>query len=108
MEEIRLSIRQHPLSAEGAPICPGDSILQAEEESVKNERKVKDTEGLKRLREKAGVTQAALADALGVDRTTVTTWEIGRSFPRAELLPKLAAALGCEIGELFAGKEKEA
>lgn len=72
------------------------------------ERSVRDTEGLKRLREKAGITQAALADALGVDRTTVTTWEIGRSFPRAELLPKLAAALGCEIGELFAGKEKEA
>lgn len=68
---------------------------------------MRDTEGLKRLREKAGITQAALAGALGVDRTTVTKWEIGRSFPRAELLPKLAAVLGCEIGELYAGKEKE-
>ncbi len=108
MEEIRVSIRQHPLSAEGAPICPGNSILQAVEESVKDERKVKDTEGLKRLREKAGITQAALAGALGVKQQAVGKWERGDGYPRAELLPKLAAALGCEIGELFAGKEKEA
>lgn len=67
---------------------------------------MRDTEGLRRLREKAGITQAALAEALGVDRTTVTTWEIGRSFPRAELLPELARLLGCEIGDLFEKKEE--
>lgn len=106
MEEKRLSIGQHPLSVERSPSCPGDSILQAVEESVKNERTVMDTEGLRRLREKAGITQAALAEALGVDRTTVTTWEIGRSFPRAELLPELARLLGCEIGDLFEKKEE--
>lgn len=65
-----------------------------------------DTEGLRRLREKAGLTQAALAEALGVDRTTVATWEGGRAFPRAELLPGLARLLGCEIGELFEKKEE--
>ena len=58
-----------------------------------------DTEGLRRLREKAGLT-------LGVDRTTVATWEGGRAFPRAELLPGLARLLGCEIGELFEKKEE--
>ena len=71
-------------------------------------RKVRHTEGLKRLREKAGVTQAALAGTLGVKPQSVGKWERGDGYPRAELLPKLAAALGCEIGELYAGKEKEA
>lgn len=37
MEEIRVSIRQHPLSVEGSPNCQGDSILQAGTGSVKEE-----------------------------------------------------------------------
>ena len=37
MEEIRLSIRQHPPFREGSPSCPGDSILQAGTGSVKEE-----------------------------------------------------------------------
>ena len=65
-----------------------------------------DTEGLRRLREKAGLTQAALAEALGVRPQAVGKWERGAGYPRAELLPVLARLLGCEIGELFEKKEE--
>lgn len=38
---------------------------------------------LKRARQAAGfVTQADLADALGVDRSTVGAWESGRQYPQ--------------------------
>lgn len=64
----------------------------------------RDTEGLRRLREKKGITQAALAGALGVKPQAVGKWERGDGYPRATLLPKLAEVLGCEIGELYAGE----
>ncbi len=38
---------------------------------------------LKRARARAGLTQAELADRVGVTRRTLVDWEAGRSFPRA-------------------------
>jgi transcriptional regulator with XRE-family HTH domain len=38
------------------------------------------------IRESAGVSQAALAEELGVDRVTVARWEGGTRRPRGELL----------------------
>jgi transcriptional regulator with XRE-family HTH domain len=48
----------------------------------------------------AGYTQESLADYLGIDRSTVTRWEIGRSAPLPWIRPKLARALGISIEEL--------
>lgn len=56
---------------------------------------------VRELRLAANLSQQAVADQLGVDRTTVTCWENGTSMPRADLLPKLADLLKCTIDALF-------
>lgn len=42
-----------------------------------------------------------LAEQLGVKQTTVAMWETNGSYPRAEMLPAIAAALGCTIDALY-------
>jgi transcriptional regulator with XRE-family HTH domain len=56
---------------------------------------------IKALRKKATFTQESLAKELGVDRSTIAKWETGTSFPRAEMLPKLAKLFDCSIDDLF-------
>ena len=56
---------------------------------------------IKALREAKGMTQQALADAVGVDRSAVSLWETGDKFPLVAKLPKIARALGVEWYELF-------
>lgn len=56
----------------------------------------------KSAREKSGLTQRDLATELGVDQSTVSLWEIGKTQPRAKLLPRLAGILGCTVDELLA------
>ena len=56
-------------------------------------------------REKAGLTQAEVAKALGVDQSAVSLWETGKTAPRAALLPKLADLYGVTVDELLRGKE---
>lgn len=58
--------------------------------------------GIKRLREAAGLTQGALAEMVGVDRTAVVKWESGSAFPSSAKLPKIAEVLRCSISDLFA------
>ena len=53
------------------------------------------------LRRKAGLTMQDLADAVGISRQTVSAWEIEDAWPNAELLPAIAAALGCSIDDLY-------
>jgi len=55
----------------------------------------------KSLREAAQFTQIELARKIGVGQSTIAMWETERSFPRAELLPKIAAVLGCTVDELL-------
>lgn len=47
-------------------------------------------DNIKRLRTDAGMTQAELADKLGVTRPTITQWETGWSSPRMGSIEKLA------------------
>jgi len=56
---------------------------------------------IKALRESAQYTQIELARKIGVGQSTIAMWETERSFPRAELLPKIAAILGCTVDELL-------
>lgn len=56
---------------------------------------------LKNLREKRGLTQKEIADAMSIDTSTVTKWETGESRPRADKLPEIAKLLGCTIDDLF-------
>ena len=56
---------------------------------------------IKEKRIACGYTQAELARRLGVGQTTVAMWEIGVNQPRSSMLPRIAAALGCTINDLF-------
>ena len=56
---------------------------------------------IKELRTKVKMTQLELAITLGVDRSTVTKWENGAAYPRAEQLPTLARVLKCSIDDLY-------
>lgn len=56
---------------------------------------------IKRLREKAGISQQALAQILNVTQGLISQWELGEVKPRADKLPELAKALGCTIDDLF-------
>ncbi len=55
------------------------------------------------LREKNGLTQADVAERLGVTAAAVSKWENGSSKPRVEVLFKLAEILGVRPEELMAG-----
>lgn len=69
----------------------------------------KKLEGLAPRRKAAGMTQAQVAEALGVERATVGMWETGTSWPLALMLPALAGLLCCSIDDLYREpEEKEA
>ena len=56
---------------------------------------------IKKFRNKAGLSQESVAAHVGVGRSAVAMWETGKTSPRAEALPKLAALLGCTVDELL-------
>ena len=58
---------------------------------------------LKRLRQRAGLTQDALGERLHVTRQAVSAWETGKNQPDAETLAALAEALGADVRELIYG-----
>lgn len=52
---------------------------------------------IKALRKTRGLTQQQLAEALGVQRATISNYEIGRRSPHISELEKLAAVLGVSL-----------
>lgn len=54
------------------------------------------------LRKSAGLTQADLADHLGVTKAAVSKWELGQSLPDMAQLPRIASYFSVTIDELFA------
>ena len=59
---------------------------------------------IREKRNKLNLTQKDLSDALGLDSSsTISMWENGDSAPRTDMLPRLAAVLGCSIDDLFIG-----
>lgn len=62
------------------------------------------------LRKEKGMTQAQLAEALGVTNKAVSKWETGEAMPDTALLLPIARIFGVSVDELLAGKrsaEKE-
>lgn len=57
--------------------------------------------GLCAARKAASCTQTQLADKLGISQSTIAMWETGKAYPRADMLPAIAMALGCTIDALF-------
>lgn len=60
---------------------------------------------VKRLREKAGLTQNELAEKICVTGKAVSKWETGRGLPDISLIEPLAAALSVSVAELLSGNE---
>jgi transcriptional regulator with XRE-family HTH domain len=58
------------------------------------------------LRTNIGLTQAGLAERLGVSRRAVAEWEAGSSYPKAEHLKELIT-LGVRASAFAAGREAE-
>ena len=56
---------------------------------------------LKILRVRKGMTQADLAEKVGVSQNTIFLYEAGNRFPRNSVLEKLAAALECEVKDII-------
>lgn len=62
---------------------------------------------LAHYRRAAGLTQEALAEAVGVSRQAVGKWESGAAYPEAEKLPLLADVLHCSLDALLRGEGVE-
>ncbi len=58
---------------------------------------------IKALREHKTMTQAQLADTLGVTAKAVSKWETGKGLPDVTLIEPLARALGVSLSELLSG-----
>lgn len=56
---------------------------------------------IRALRTACGMTQAQLADALGVQYQTVSKWERGTTIPDTTMLPNIADKFGVSIDTLF-------
>lgn len=54
------------------------------------------------LRKKANLTQAQLAQAVGVKQPCVAQWEKEKTVPRAMHLPAIARALNVTVDQLYA------
>ena len=59
---------------------------------------------IKQLREKRNLTQAELAEKLGVSSKTVSKWETAKGLPDISLIEPLAKALGVSVLELMSGQ----
>ncbi len=59
---------------------------------------------IKNLREKRNLTQADLAERIGVSSKTISKWETAKGLPDVSLLQPLAQALGISVIELMNGE----
>ena len=59
---------------------------------------------IKQLREKRNMTQAELAEKIGVSSKTISKWETAKGLPDISLLQPLAQALGSSVIELMNGE----
>ena len=60
-------------------------------------------DNLKQLRTARGLTQAEVAQRLGVTRQTISSYESGRTMPDLETLKRLTDILGCDLEQLLYG-----
>lgn len=62
---------------------------------------------MRQLRERAGLTQQQLADAVHVHRTSVAQWERGYSAPKIDMLRPLSVALGVPVCVVIAALDQK-
>lgn len=56
---------------------------------------------IKHRRKAAGLSQEQAAEKIGCRRCSLQFWEQGRQWPSSVWMPRLAAAYGCSMEELF-------
>ena len=61
---------------------------------------------IREARERAGVKQEQLAQAVGLSRTSITNIERGRQGVQAFLLARIAESLGCQAADLFPSQSR--
>ena len=61
-------------------------------------------EKIKAYRKQCGMSQAELANRVGVERSAVAKWESGKSLPQAAHLVKLAEIFGRSVDEILGRK----
>ena len=61
-------------------------------------------ENIKRLRQESQLTQAQLAERLGVSYQAISRWENETTYPDIELLPSIAALFGVTVDYLLTGQ----
>jgi transcriptional regulator with XRE-family HTH domain len=62
---------------------------------------------IKQRRHDLKLTQQDIAEACGVDRSTVANWETGSTYPDARRLKDLARKLGVTVDQLLAEPEDD-
>lgn len=62
---------------------------------------------IKEMRERRGLSQAQMADHMGVCRATACRWESGEITPNALRIPRLAKLLNCTTDELYGSDSPE-
>ena len=60
---------------------------------------------VRRLREAKGMTQAELAEKLGITAKAVSRWETAKGLPDISLLKPLSEVLGVSVAELMNGEQ---
>ncbi len=60
---------------------------------------------IRRVRKDVGLTQAELAERLGIQQSAIAHWEAGNTRPTTERLAQIADALGTTVGRLVAGSD---
>jgi DNA-binding XRE family transcriptional regulator/desulfoferrodoxin (superoxide reductase-like protein) len=60
---------------------------------------------IRQLRESRSLTQAELAERIGVSSKTISKWETAKGLPDISLLQPLAQALGVSVIELMDGRQ---
>lgn len=66
---------------------------------------LRDVFRIREIRKRKGLTQEAVAEAVGVDHSTFSRYERGQAWPSAEKLKAIARALDCSVAELFSDYE---
>jgi transcriptional regulator with XRE-family HTH domain len=83
------------------PMIPGITVTMA----IKHEGFFREMGGrIAKARKERGLTQQALADALGVSQQTLAHYEVGRVGVGAAMLPRMSQLLDLSFDELLVGQ----
>jgi len=65
------------------------------------------TKNMKKYRQILGISQVVLAEKVGCSTTLIGNIEIGKRFPSADNINRIAKALEVKVSDLFAEQEPE-